>query len=517
MAYGKYLILKNDFILKSQMHVLYPINIYYDDNAKSANSSHNTEYRNENPYKIDAMCGTLWINSNDTNVAGFITGKSNTIAYDFRMPQFYPVLTSYKHPETPNENEFHDIMNYKPRSYGHMLSSISYRSPHFSNALRDDTPLLVNSDVRDGNKLYYLSDNNAIYDPWFSSYYIRIQNNKLTTYYHPSRLRRSITSEEDASSYPLNLRTNVDIMLKYLADVDYDNGYEDIYFEDGCRNADPFMYRRHLNIRGYNHIDSVRLFPMYLNVLDNNNINQHDVTYITELIARSSNSTNQMNLYYRISSGWYMNDRYQNLIVKDEGSSYFNEALNGGMPMGLVTLGKLKNFQYDSSYTGIANDTVSIINIDESKYPKIFSNDIKWISVPYQDQMLAIGAFNNDEIRDRQSFLYPFIPNNSSEVNNYYTNRYLAPYNLDHVVRQYNIKQSDTESQSAVRHPHRNKILISGTSIKSYKTSDNVYRLFNDANKINSLKWGINKNGKHILIFENTSMLLKDNVQLADE
>lgn len=524
MAYQDYLNLKNDYILKNRMHVLYPINMYYDDKPHSANHAHNTEYINDTPHLISAINGTIYIRSNNTKIAGFIAFDRNNVAPSFRMPVFYHALTSYD----GEPSRIHDIMNYKPFSYAKMITSDNYSSPHFTSKNRDAVAHLVDSDKVGDNKLYYIGNDVAIYDPWFSSYYFKVSGDKIHTYHYPSLFRQSKAGDVD-NVKSLELHVNVDIMLKYLADVEYNN--VDSYGADCNRIStqdvtqatfmcDPANGDAYTDY-GY---DCVRLWPLYLrkdSSIYDTDMNHHKVLDLADKIACSPDSVENEHILHRVALPYSINNNYSPWYVYDDRYGSVSPYTDKGMPIGTITMGYThlhnehsKAIYPNAPFIGLGNEVISFLLPGSGKHPKIFTKDIKWISVPYQDHVLGPDFPKGDNNRKKYCMWYPFINDSTAAGNEdkIYTDKYIAPYNLDHMARQYNLGNASTQTSETLRHNRKNKLLVSKKGILGWTTADDgIYRLFNSANMINSIKWGKDAKGRSVMVFENTSLLLKDN------
>ena len=498
-----YFNLSPKLIQDNKMHIVYPVNISESNAETDINSVHNLD---DNTKTLDAACGAIWINRMDgcQEDAGFIH-NSDICSYAYRCPSFYNTLFIYK----PNSNIDEDgyranIANYKFWSYGHMLSTYAYRSPHFTDrSLSETARFISNESIRDKAVLYRLSSDVHIYDPLISSYYMDITegSDRVKTFFYPSRLseKYNIWPQMDGPKEDA-LRVNVDTMLKYLIDVDYEASRTDNYVwklfdvsEDGCSKNYWWQLDSPSKISWYN-ANSVDVFPSYLTIESNG----------SALNERGSKSDYAQFLADHGADRICLNRLdSRNILSVDQDYSFDDVVKNH--PYSLISMGDLTSCQELtpprwSRFISVISNAVTYAFLNRTKYVKVYTSDSKWISVPYQDRMgYKKGAGYNVTIPDYGRELY--------------TAKYIAPLNVDHLVRQWNVRAVESRADGHQQY-RQNKVLFSGCPIMSYRSArSGIWRLYNSANMINSIRWDHDRqNGKLTMQFENTADMMIDGV-----
>lgn len=497
-----YFNLSPKLIQDNKMHIVYPVNISESNAETDINSVHNLD---NNTKTLDAACGAIWINRMDgcQEDAGFIH-NSDICSYAYRCPSFYNTLFIYK----PNSNIDEDgytanITNFKFWSYGHMLSTYAYRSPHFTDhSLSEMARFISNESIRDEALLYRLSSDVHIYDPLISSYYMDITegNDRVKTFFYPSRLSAKYNiwpqmngPKEDA------LRVNVDTMLKYLIDVDYEASRTDHYVwklfdvsEDGCSKNYWWQLDSPSKISWYN-ANSVDVFPSYLTIESNGSTLNERGSQSDYAQFLADHGVDRICLN-RLDS--------RNILSATQDYSFADVVKNH--PYSLISMGDLTSCQELtpprwSRFISVISNAVTYAFLNRTKYVKVYTSDSKWISVPYQDRMgYKKGAGYNVTIPDYGRGLY--------------TAKYIAPLNVDHLVRQWNVRAVESRADGHQQY-RQNKVLFSGCPIMSYKSArSGIWRLYNSANMINSIRWDHDQNEKLIMHFENTADMMIDGV-----
>lgn len=497
-----YFNLSPKLIQDNKMHIVYPVNISESNAETDINSVHNLD---DNTKTLDAACGAIWINRMDgcQEDAGFIH-NSDICSYAYRCPSFYNTLFIYKPDSNIDEDgDMANIANYKFWSYGHMLSTYTYRSPHFTDhSLSETARFISNESIRGKTLLYRLSSDVHIYDPLISSYYMDITegNNRVKTFFYPSRLSAKYNiwpqmngPKEDA------LRVNVDTMLKYLIDVDYEASRTDHYVwklfdvsEDGCSKNYWWLLDSPSKISWYN-ANSVDVFPSYLTIESNG----------SALNERGSRSDYAQFLADHGIDRICLNRLDSRNIVSATQDYSFDDVVKNH-PYSLISMGDLTSCQELtpprwSRFISVISNAVTYAFLNRTSYVKVYTSDSKWISVPYQDRMgYKKGAGYNVTIPDYGRGLY--------------TAKYIAPLNVDHLVRQWNVRAVESRADGHQQY-RQNKVLFSGCPIMSYESArSGIWRLYNSANMINSIRWDRDQNEKLIMHFENTADMMIDGV-----
>ena len=497
-----YFNLSPKLIQDNKMHIVYPVNISESDVETDINSVHNLD---DSTKTLDAACGAIWINRMDGchEDAGFIH-NSDIYSYAYRCPSFYNTLFMYKPDSNIDEVGYRaNIANYKFWSYGHMLSTYAYRSPHFTDRSLSETARFISSEsIRDKALLYRLSSDVHIYDPLISSYYMDITegNDRVKTFFYPSRLSAKYNiwpqmngPKEDA------LRVNVDTMLKYLIDVDYEASRTDHYVwklfdvsEDGCSKNYWWQLDSPSKISWYN-ANSVDVFPSYLTIESNG----------SALNERGSQSDYAQFLADHGVDRICLNRLDSRNILSTVQDHSFDDAVKNH-PYSLISMGDLTSCQELtpprwSRFISVISNAVTYAFLNRTSYVKVYTSDSKWISVPYQDRMgYKKGAGYNVTIPEYGRGLY--------------TAKYIAPLNVDHLVRQWNVRAVESRADGHQQY-RQNKVLFSGCPIMSYKSArSGIWRLYNSANMINSIRWDHDQNEKLIMHFENTADMMIDGV-----
>ena len=498
-----YFNLSPKLIQDNKMHIVYPVNISESNAETDINSVHNLD---DNTKTLDAACGAIWINRMDgcQEDAGFIH-NSDICSYAYRCPSFYNTLFMYKPDSNIDEDGYSaNITNFKFWSYGHMLSTYAYRSPHFTDhSLSETARFISNESIRGKVLLYRLSSDVHIYDPLISSYYMDITagNDRVKTFFYPSRLSAKYNiwpqmngPKEDA------LRVNVDTMLKYLIDVDYEASRTDNYVwklfdvsEDGCSKNYWWQPDSPSKISWYN-ANSVDVFPSYLTIESNG----------SALNERGSQSDYAQFLADHGVDRICLN-RLDNRIILSVDQDYsFDDAVKNH-PYSLISMGDLTSCQELtpprwSRFISVISNAVTYAFLRDTRYVKVYTSDSKWISVPYQDRM----GYKKD------AGYNVTIPEYSGR--RLYTAKYIAPLNVDHLVRQWNVRAVESRADGHQQY-RQNKVLFSGCPIMSYKSArSGIWRLYNSANMINSIRWDHDQNEKLIMHFENTADMMIDGV-----
>lgn len=497
-----YFNLSPKLIQDNKMHIVYPVNISESNAETDINSVHNLD---DNTKTLDAACGAIWINRMDgcQEDAGFIH-NSDICSYAYRCPSFYNTLFIYKPDSNIDEDgDMANIANYKFWSYGHMLSTYAYRSPHFTDhSLSETARFISNESIRGKTLLYRLSDDVHIYDPLISSYYMDITegNDRVKTFFYPSRLSAKYNiwpqmngPKEDA------LRVNVDTMLKYLIDVDYEASRTDYYVwklfdvsEDGCSKNYWWQPDSPSKQSWYN-ANSVDVFPSYLTIESNG----------STLNERGSQSDYAQFLADHGVDRICLNRSDSRNILSATQDYSFDDVVKNH-PYSLISMGDLTSCQeltppMWSRFISVISNAVTYAFLNRTKYVKVYTSDSKWISVPYQDRMgYKKGAGYNVTIPDYGRGLY--------------TAKYIAPLNVDHLVRQWNVRAVESRADGHQQY-RQNKVLFSGCPIMSYRSArSGIWRLYNSANMINSIRWDHGRNKKLTMYFENTADMMIDGV-----
>lgn len=497
-----YFNLSPKLIQDNKMHIVYPVNISESNAETDINSVHNLD---DSTKTLDAACGAIWINRMDgcQEDAGFIH-NSDICSYAYRCPSFYNTLFIYKPDSNIDEDgDTANIANYKFWSYGHMLSTYAYRSPHFTDhSLSETARFISNESTRDKALLYRLSSDVHIYDPLISSYYMDITegNDRVKTFFYPSRLSAKYNiwpqmngPKEDA------LRVNVDTMLKYLIDVDYEASRTDHYVwklfdvsEDGCSKNYWWQLDSPSKISWYN-ANSVDVFPSYLTIESNGSTLNERGSQSDYAQFLADHGVDRICLN-RLDS--------RNILSADQDYSFDDVVKNH--PYSLISMGDLTSCQELtpprwSRFISVISNAVTYAFLNRTKYVKVYTSDSKWISVPYQDRMgYKKGAGYNVTIPDYGRGLY--------------TAKYIAPLNVDHLVRQWNVRAVESRADGHQQY-RQNKVLFSGCPIMSYRSArSGIWRLYNSANMINSIRWDHDQNEKLVMHFENTADMMIDGV-----
>ena len=498
-----YFNLSPKLIQDNKMHIVYPVNISESNAETDINSVHNLD---DSTKTLDAACGAIWINRMDgcQEDAGFIH-NSDICSYAYRCPSFYNTLFIYKPDSNIDEDgDMANIANYKFWSYGHMLSTYTYRSPHFTDhSLSETARFISNESIRGKTLLYRLSSDVHIYDPLISSYYMDITEgtDRVKTFFYPSRLSAKYNiwpqmngPKEDA------LRVNVDTMLKYLIDVDYEASRTDHYVwklfdvsEDGCSKNYWWQLDSPSKISWYN-ANSVDVFPSYLTIESNG----------SALNERGSQSDYAQFLADHGADRICLNRMdSRNILSATQDYSFYDVVKYH--PYSLISMGDLTSCQELtpprwSRFISVISNAVTYAFLNRTSYVKVYTSDSKWISVPYQDRMgYKKGAGYNVTIPDYGRGLY--------------TAKYIAPLNVDHLVRQWNVRAVESRADGHQQY-RQNKVLFSGCPIMSYRSArSGIWRLYNSANMINSIRWDHDRqNGKLTMQFENTADMMIDGV-----
>ena len=497
-----YFNLSPKLIQDNKMHIVYPVNISESNAETDINSVHNLD---DNTKTLDAACGAIWINRMDgcQEDAGFIH-NSDICSYAYRCPSFYNTLFIYKPDSNIDEDGgMANIANYKFWSYGHMLSTYAYRSPHFTDhSLSETARFISNESIRGKTLLYRLSSDVHIYDPLISSYYMDITEgtDRVKTFFYPSRLSAKYNiwpqmngPKEDA------LRVNVDTMLKYLIDVDYEASRTDHYVwklfdvsEDGCSKNYWWQPDSPSKISWYN-ANSVDVFPSYLTIESNG----------SALNERGSQSDYAQFLADHGVDRICLNRLDSRNILSATQDYSFDDVVKNH-PYSLISMGDLTSCQELtpprwSRFISVISNAVTYAFLRSTSYVKVYTSDSKWISVPYQDRMgYKKDAGYNVTISEYGRGLY--------------TAKYIAPLNVDHLVRQWNVRAVESRADGHQQY-RQNKVLFSGCPIMSYKSArSGIWRLYNSANMINSIRWDHDQNEKLIMHFENTADMMIDGV-----
>lgn len=497
-----YFNLSPKLIQDNKMHIVYPVNISESDVETDINSVHNLD---DNTKTLDAACGAIWINRMDGchEDAGFIH-NSDIYSYAYRCPSFYNTLFMYKPDSNIDEVGYRaNITNYKFWSYGHMLSTYAYRSPHFTDrSLSETARFISNESIRNEVLLYRLSSDVHIYDPLISSYYMDITggNDRVKTFFYPSRLsaKYNIWPQMDGPKEDA-LRVNVDTMLKYLIDVDYEASRTDHYVwklfdvsEDGCSKNYWWQLDSPSKISWYN-ANSVDVFPSYLTIESNG----------SALNERGSRSDYAQFLADHGADRICLNRLDSRNILSATQDYSFDDVVKNH-PYSLISMGDLTSCQELtpprwSRFISVISNAVTYAFLNRTSYVKVYTSDSKWISVPYQDRMgYKKDAGYNVTIPEYGRGLY--------------TAKYIAPLNVDHLVRQWNVRAVESRADGHQQY-RQNKVLFSGCPIMSYKSArSGIWRLYNSANMINSIRWDHDQNEKLIMHFENTADMMIDGV-----
>lgn len=498
-----YFNLSPKLIQDNKMHIVYPVNISESNAETDINSVHNLD---DNTKTLDAACGAIWINRMDgcQEDAGFIH-NSSIHSYVYRCPSFYNTLFIYKPDSSIDEDGYRaNIANYKFWSYGHMLSTYAYRSPHFTDrSLSETARFISNERVSDKALLYRLSSDVHIYDPLISSYYMDITegNDRVKTFFYPSRLSAKYNiwpqmngPKEDA------LRVNVDTMLKYLIDVDYAGSRTDYSVwklfdvnEDGCSENYWWQPNNTSKISWYN-ANSVDVFPSYLTIESNG----------SALNERGSQSD-----YAQFLAGHGVDriclNRLDSRTILSAAQDYSFDNAVKNHPYSLISMGDLRSLRElipprKSRFISVISNAITYAFLWNTSHVKVYTSDSKWISVPYQDRMgYKNGADYNVTIPEYSRGLY--------------TAKYIAPLNVDHLVRQWNVRAVESRADGHQQY-RQNKVLFSGCPIMSYRSArSGIWRLYNSANMINSIRWNHDRrSGKLTMQFENTADMMIDGV-----
>ena len=497
-----YFNLSPKLIQDNKMHIVYPVNISESNAETDINSVHNLD---DSTKTLDAACGAIWINRMDgcQEDAGFIH-NSDICSYAYRCPSFYNTLFIYKPDSNIDEDGYMaNIANYKFWSYGHMLSTYTYRSPHFTDHSLSETARFISIEsIRGKTLLYRLSSDVHIYDPLISSYYMDITEgtDRVKTFFYPSRLSAKYNiwpqmngPKEDA------LRVNVDTMLKYLIDVDYEASRTDNYVwklfdvsEDGCSKNYWWQPDSPSKISWYN-ANSVDVFPSYLTIESNG----------SALNERGSQSDYAQFLADHGVDRICLNRLDSRNILSATQDYSFDDVVKNH-PYSLISMGDLTSCQeltppMWSRFISVISNAVTYAFLRSTSYVKVYTSDSKWISVPYQDRMgYKKDAGYNVTISEYGRGLY--------------TAKYIAPLNVDHLVRQWNVRAVESRADGHQQY-RQNKVLFSGCPIMSYKSArSGIQRLYNSANMINSIRWDHDQNEKLIMHFENTADMMIDGV-----
>lgn len=498
-----YFNLSPKLIQDNKMHIVYPVNISESNAETDINSVHNLD---DNTKTLDAACGAIWINRMDgcQEDAGFIH-NSDIHSYVYRCPSFYNTLFMYKTGSNIDESGYRaNITNYKFWSYGRMLSTYAYRSPHFTDhSLSEPARFISNESIRGKTLLYRLSSDVHIYDPLISSYYMDITegNDRVKTFFYPSRLSAKYNiwpqmngPKEDA------LRVNVDTMLKYLIDVDYAGSRTDYsawklfdVSEDGCSKNYWWQPNNTSKISWYN-ANSVDVFPSYLTIESNDNVLNERGSQSDYAQFLADHDVDRICLN-RLDS--------RNILSAAQDYSFDNAVKNH--PYSLISMGDLTSLREltpprKSRFISVISNAVTYAFLANTSYVKVYTSDSKWISVPYQDRMgYKRGADYNVT-----------IPRFSRGL---YTAKYIAPLNVDHLVRQWNVRAVESRADGHQQY-RQNKVLFSGCPIMSYRSArSGIWRLYNSANMINSIRWDHDRRNKKLtMLFENTADMMIDGV-----
>lgn len=504
-----YFNLSPKLIQDNKMHIVYPVNISESNAETDINSVHNLD---SNTKTLDAACGAIWINRMDgcQEDAGFIH-NSDRYSYVYRCPFFYNTLFIYKPESTiDEEGDMANIANYKFWSYGHMLTTYAYGSPHFTDHSLTETARFISNENANGKALllYRLSTDVHIYDPLISSYYMDITagSNRVKTFFYPSRLSAKYNIWPQMSAHKEDaLRVNVDTMLKYLIDVDYASsrpkGYVDKFFDvDEDRISNDYWWQPKGNNTSWYNANSVDVFPSYLTIESNGQLNM-----------RGSQSDYAEFLDRHDIDRICLNRLDSRTILSTEHDYRFDDVVKYH-PYSLISMGDLTPYQglvppEKSRFISVISNAVTYAFLRNTSFVKVYTSDTKWISVPYQDRMWHIRGTGNDVT----------IPPYSS--NGLYTAKYIAPLNVDHLVRQWNLRAVEKRALGRDGYEQRkNKVLFSDCPIMSYKSArSGIWRLYNSANMINSIRWDQDQNGKLIMHFENTADMLIDDVNQGKE
>ena len=498
-----YFNLSPKLIQDNKMHIVYPVNISESNAETDINSVHNLD---DNTKTLGAACGAIWINRMDgcQEDAGFIH-NSDICSYAYRCPSFYNTLFIYKPDSNIDEDgDMANIANYKFWSYGHMLSTYTYRSPHFTDhSLSETARFISNESIRGKTLLYRLSSDVHIYDPLISSYYVDITegNDRVKTFFYPSRLsaKYNIWPQMDGPKEDA-LRVNVDTMLKYLIDVDYEASRTDHYVwklfdvsEDGCSKNYWWQPDSPSKISWYN-ANSVDVFPSYLTIESNG----------SALNERGSQSDYAQFLADHGVDRICLNRLDSRNILSTTQDYSFDDVVKNH-PYSLISMGDLTSCQELtpprwSRFISVISNAITYAFLNRTKYVKVYTSDSKWISVPYQDRMgYKKDAGYNVTIPEYGRGLY--------------TAKYIAPLNVDHLVRQWNVRAVESRADGHQQY-RQNKVLFSGCPIMSYRsTRSGIWRLYNSANMINSIRWDHGRRtGKLTMQFENTADMMIDGV-----
>lgn len=511
-------------VIDDEMHILYPVNLNDDGAVAGANSVHNCD---RGAMKMDAMCGTIWIdtsNNENEKLAGFIH-NTDANSFKFRHPHFYPALFLYKKQE---DGDPANVLDYDVWSYGHMLSEKSYKSPHFkksSNGEYEQPEFAALMNMRH-ESVYCISEDNVIYDPLLSSYYIKPDegsNDKITTYFMPSEFSWKYNKDKwkglgvynDGKERQTYLENNVNVMLKYLIDANNnirENENHDIdcwaCFDDN-NMSDYWWYNNKQHSTTYE-LNQVSLFPLYLkkDTPDNKCNERGGVMNIGYYGIYADGNRDDC---FRIKTTGFNSHRQRELPYNNKTKPYYDDFINYNV-FSTINMGVFKDASQKSARTvSICNDAISLAFMDEAKYVKVFSNDSKWISVPYQSRMLK----EKDEI-SVNNLIYEsniIIPEYGDGM---YTDKYLSPFTLDHYIRQENLDMLEKRAKGNTEFKSRaQKLFISSKPIECGRSQEKgIYVLYNSANLINSIKWA---DGDDIeLEFENTAGVLTEDIQKYD-
>lgn len=507
-----YFNLSPKLIQDNKMHIVYPVNISESNAETDINSVHNLD---SNTKTLGAACGAIWINRMDgcQEDAGFIH-NSDVYSYVYRCPFFYNTLFIYK-PDTniDEDGDMANIANYKFWSYGHMLSTYAYGSPHFTDHSLSETARFISNENVNGKALYILSMDVHIYDPLISSYYVDVtaESNRVKTFFYPSHLsaKYNIWPQMNAPKEDA-LRVNVDTMLKYLIDVDYAASRSEYYrwkffdvYEDMLSQS--YWWQPKGDNSSWYNVNNFDLFPSYLTIESNGHLNER---------GSQSDYTDFLTMHDIGDRGLFpsricLNRMAGGTILSTNNDSIFEDAVKYH-PYSLISMGDVLEHQglvppEKSRFVSVMSNALTYAFLKNTSYVKVYTSDAKWISVPYQDRMWHIKGTGNDVT----------IPQYS---NGLYTAKYIAPLNVDHLVRQWNLRAVENRASGISGYEQRkNKVLFSDCPIMSYKsTRSGIWRLYNSANMINSIRWDHDQNGKLIMYFENTADMLIDEANPID-
>lgn len=525
-----YSTLTPQLIQDNKMHVLYPVNLFYNTAGSDNNSIHNSDADSKT---MEAACGTVWISTNpddadaDYTKAGYIHGTPD-IDIQFRHKEFYPCLGKY---EGLDESGLKDISNFTAYSYAKMLDINGYSSPHFRSSLLAGrgTPLVAATSYS-GKRIYSIDSDTIIYDHLFSSYYVKPEGNRLNVYYLVSKMRADYGTENESESTPAKqvaLRNNVDTMLKYIVNATEIDDDEHVY--NGLRLYDDYDDDSNM---GYMPVRTIGIMPVYLSNIDNTDMNVYTQRLQLNVWQRATSSylishnSNVPQSYVHLDHWRFLNRQIWTYYFSDEDMRARNPAWTYGTytemrrrPLNMITIGKISqtyinhNFVDDeqklkgTTYLGLCDESISCAFLNNSAYIKIFSNDPKWKSVPFNDKTKFTNGHGSQTAISSIATKLPLVHDED-----YYCDEYLAPYTIDHYIREQNLIEARKFEKGSVS-SRKQKVLFSNKPIKCYTSqSSNVTRLYNSANLINSIKWGTDENGKHIMVFENSADMLRDDI-----